>query len=261
MLRGYPLHIRDDSHRAALLRDCRYYRFTGVEQLLIPFDISYNVMRQESEIVVRIEDIKTSGLSLNTSSIHDGFVRYARPFADKTPHYLIAQISGGSITLDVINMVAILHSPIKQQLKSVMQALEKGLERTVSAAGMSQRPSARLMFNENGLRVMIDEDSDVVLDGKSYDAKTLEGLGAASFGGFPSDGTSLGTKRRREETEDKPATWTICNSQWRIRLQASSPPISDPPAMESNVEPILVAVKIDAVSQERRYNQRRNFLR
>lgn len=257
IFRGYPLHIRNESHRAALLRDCRYYRFNGIEQLLIPSDISYNAMRQKSEIVLRIEDIKTSGLSLD-SSIHDGFVGYARPFVDKTPHDMIVQISGGSLTLDVIDMMANLHPPIKQQLKNVMRSLEKSLERNES-----QRPPARLAFDEDGLGIVIDQDSDVVLDGESYDAgfKPREDLGTADSSGFLSNKPSLGTKRKREETEGKSTTWTVCNSQWRICLQEASPPISDRLTMESSVEPILVAVKINAVSQERRYNQQRNFLK
>ncbi|KAH7039999.1 uncharacterized protein B0I36DRAFT_357360 [Microdochium trichocladiopsis] len=69
LLRGYPVHIRNEEHRASLLRDCRYFNFKKVEQKLIPHAISYNQARRREEIVLRVEDILKSGISI----FHEGF--------------------------------------------------------------------------------------------------------------------------------------------------------------------------------------------
>ncbi|KAF2492137.1 hypothetical protein BU16DRAFT_551847 [Lophium mytilinum] len=63
LLQGYQLHIRDESHRAELLRDARYFHLKGLEQRLIACDISFNLARGTSEILIRLEDIRQSGVS------------------------------------------------------------------------------------------------------------------------------------------------------------------------------------------------------
>ena len=68
VLQGYPIHIRNDEHRAALLRDARYFHLKGVEQKLIPHHISFNYARQHMEIVIRLEDIRQSGVSFVSDS-------------------------------------------------------------------------------------------------------------------------------------------------------------------------------------------------
>ncbi|KAI9709100.1 MAG: hypothetical protein M1820_003546 [Bogoriella megaspora] len=83
VLQGYPIHIRDEEHRAALLRDARYFHLKGLEQKLIPHSITYNHLRQQSEITIRLEDLRQSGISftpdhpsptseLSTSPIQSG---------------------------------------------------------------------------------------------------------------------------------------------------------------------------------------------
>ncbi|MBE7181081.1 MAG: hypothetical protein INR71_07715 [Terriglobus roseus] len=63
LLQGYPVNIRDEGHRQDLLRDARYFHLKGLEQKLIPCNIGFNLARQQSEIVVRLEDIRQSGVS------------------------------------------------------------------------------------------------------------------------------------------------------------------------------------------------------
>jgi len=63
LMQGYNVEIRNDAHRSRLLRDARYFHLKGLEQKLIPCDISYNLKRQESEILIRLEDIRQSGIS------------------------------------------------------------------------------------------------------------------------------------------------------------------------------------------------------
>jgi hypothetical protein len=65
LLQGYNVEIRSDAHRSRLLRDARYFHLKGLEQKLIPCEISYNLKRQESEILIRLEDIRQSGISFS----------------------------------------------------------------------------------------------------------------------------------------------------------------------------------------------------
>ena len=65
LLQGYNIDIRNDAHRSQLLRDARYFHLKGLEQKLIPCDISYNLKRGQSEILVRLEDIRQSGVSFS----------------------------------------------------------------------------------------------------------------------------------------------------------------------------------------------------
>lgn len=99
LLRGYPVHIRDDAHRASLLRDCRYFNFKGLEQRLIPHALSFNQARARDEIALRIEDILKSGISVlhDPQPRHDpagAWVHYARPFVDASPAELVLEIGG-----------------------------------------------------------------------------------------------------------------------------------------------------------------------
>lgn len=63
MLQGYTVDIRNDAHRSQLLRDARYFHLKGLEQKLIPCDVSYNLTRNQSEILIQLEDIRQSGVS------------------------------------------------------------------------------------------------------------------------------------------------------------------------------------------------------
>ncbi|KAI1509584.1 BTB-POZ domain containing protein [Pyrenophora tritici-repentis] len=138
LLQGYNMEIRSDAHRARLLRDARYFHLKGLEQKLIPCEISYNLNRQQSEILVRLEDIRQSGISFNpdkfasdsdsesvsggqstgfspnglpavspapsTSSssavLRAGYVSYARPYTDDhaNSNVLVLEISTGETT-------------------------------------------------------------------------------------------------------------------------------------------------------------------
>lgn len=69
LLQGYPVEIRNDIHRSRLLRDARYFHLKGLEQRLIPCEISYNLKRQQSEILVRLDDIRQSGVSFSPDKV------------------------------------------------------------------------------------------------------------------------------------------------------------------------------------------------
>ena len=103
LLRGYPVEIRSDEHRQALLRDCRYFNFKGLEQKLIPHALSYNQSRHRNEITLRIEDVLKSGISvLSEPTLSDGlagWVNYARPYVDDKAAELVLEIGAENTRL------------------------------------------------------------------------------------------------------------------------------------------------------------------
>lgn len=103
LLRGYPVNIRDETHRQTLLRDCRYFNFKGLEQKLIPHSLTYNQARLRYEMALRVEDVLKSGISVaNEPTLVDplaGWVNYARPFVDDKPAELVLEIGSENTKL------------------------------------------------------------------------------------------------------------------------------------------------------------------
>lgn len=137
ILQGYSIEIKSDEHRSQLLRDARYFHLKGLEQRLIPCEISWNLKRQQSEILVRLEDIRQSGVSFSpdktpgdsetttqsggqpqpspsaskaaspatsmtscSTACRPGFVSYARPYTDdhSRTNILILEVSAREST-------------------------------------------------------------------------------------------------------------------------------------------------------------------
>ena len=113
ILKGYPLKIRNEEHRQELLRDARYFHLKGLEQRLIPHQISHNLARKVTEIVVRLEDIRSPGISFLPDSalrsastaprandgafdvsLNPGWICYQRPYVDTEASHLIVEIGG-----------------------------------------------------------------------------------------------------------------------------------------------------------------------
>ena len=111
------MEIRSEEHRAELLRDARYFHLKGLEQRLIPHSITYNLARQRSEILIRLEDIRQSGISFvaDTSAASSaapspsssttsstltgpGWVYYQRPYVDSEAYSLVVEINGEEST-------------------------------------------------------------------------------------------------------------------------------------------------------------------
>ncbi|EON62354.1 hypothetical protein W97_01575 [Coniosporium apollinis CBS 100218] len=137
-LQGYPVNITDEAHRADLLRDARYFHLKGLEQRLLPVKISFNAARNESEIVLRLEDVRQSGIScvpnpiLTSSSASSdpsepapllasvgaprpGHAKYARPFTNDHQHCLIIEMLGSEpMRLDTWKMRATFDDPTSE---------------------------------------------------------------------------------------------------------------------------------------------------
>jgi hypothetical protein len=89
ILQGYKVEIRSEEHRAQLLKDARYFHLKGLEQRLIPCEISYNLSRHQSEILIRLEDIRQSGVAFRpddpSSSSNSGSGSTAVSIAGASP--------------------------------------------------------------------------------------------------------------------------------------------------------------------------------
>lgn len=98
-LSGSAIDIRSPEHREKLVRECRYYRFRGLEQTLIAHEIRNNEDRGCEEITLNLADVKLSELDTGTSSTGMTSVYYKRPYVDTASRELIIQIEGEFVVL------------------------------------------------------------------------------------------------------------------------------------------------------------------
>ena len=185
LLRGYPLHIENESHRAELLRDCRYFHLRALEQKLIAHEISYNLGRQKSEICLRLEDVKPSGVSFakddttagNTAT--SGWVYYARPFVDDTSYVMVMEISGESTILDLNDMRVDFHGLSKARVSSLCQVVANkmnlptnsplGLTMLSGAAASQWASPGHTPLREDRVKVRFEKATHIILNGEAYD--------------------------------------------------------------------------------------------
>lgn len=84
-LHGNSVAVRDESHLADLLRDCKYYQFFELEQRLTPVQLIQNPFTCQEEILISFEHVKKQGLLNDAmSNLNHPFskVKYARPHVD-----------------------------------------------------------------------------------------------------------------------------------------------------------------------------------
>lgn len=267
MLRGYPVHIQNENHRAELLRDCRYYHLRGVEQKLIPHHISYNPGRECDEILIRLEDVRQSGIqfvndgSSDDTSILAGWVHYARPFIDDKAYELVLEIGGQNTVINLDTMRADFRGLAKARVSSLVQVIANKLNLPNKAplglmmmSGQANRASAspgNTPLSEDRPKIHIDTEADILVNNEPF----LPGHSA--FGNSITDaGSTEGppAKRKREDeaTATEPRQWMVHNGQWRLRIQ---------PDTSGQLEIIFFAVKLDVFTNQRARNTKRQFLR
>jgi hypothetical protein len=286
-MRGYPIHIRDEEHRAGLLRDCKYFLFKGLEQKLIPHNISYNNARLRDEITIRLEDIRQPGLSVATETSSPekfdsgkaaaGWVNYRRPFVDDKPYELLIEIGNDCTRLNIQTMRAEFFGDAKRRMARLYEVVASKLE--LPDTPSTGLPSASVETTSHSMSVdkatLIGEQVKFEFDNPGV---TLDGVPwhqdpAAIFveeSEDESDETAKELqpqrKRRRIETQLKTVLsissdvrsaekrfWTVKTGQWRLRVQNANDG-------EGKVECVLVAVKIDAIASELARNEQRSFL-
>jgi len=252
LLKGYPVHIRNDAHRAELLRDCRYFNFKGLEQRLIPHHISFNQTRQKKEIVIRVEDILKSGISIlkegpaTPADSPVAWVNYARPFVDDQASELVLEIGGETTRLHFIASVARAEffGEVRTRVTRLFEVIATKLNlppttrplgllmATGGANSQPASPGSTPLSGDDFVSVVIEPETAITLDGQPYSQADLDANAAA----VPF------------------AEWIVRRGQWRLRIQGST---TNP---KSSLECVLLAVKLDAMTSERGRNDARGFL-
>ena len=264
LLRGYPLHIRDEEHRQELLRDCRYFHLRGLEQKLIAHEIKFNRLRQRSEITIRLSDIRPSGLSLVTKpeAPTNGLVYYARPFTNETPHELILDIGDESMIIDPGSMWATFHGDASGRVFSLTQVLASKL----GIQENEKRPTP--------VKIFIDDDADAMLDNELLNRETIGQVSTETGGKSAASNTAPGdrasskakrtasppaippSKRQKKQGEEHVRRpWIVRRGQWRIGVKKEAAE-----GAKSLLGVCFVAVKFEAFTTEAARNARRDFL-
>lgn len=247
-LDGYPVHIRDEGHRAELLRDCRYFHFRGLEQKLIRHKISYNLARKRSQIIIRLEDMKIPGVSVmadpsTAAKTLSGWVHYARPYEDEKPHELVVEIGGECTRIDVENERAEFFGDGKARISKLFDVIAAKLKVPIPVdLSRSESPGATLQ-SDNMFRVVIDHSSYVTLDGQ----RSRDTFGRSN------DEEGGSRKRQRHDISGESEEWIVRNGLWRLQVRNA-------PRSKGGVECVLVAVKLDAFSSELGRNAQEGFL-
>ena len=188
LLRGYPLTIRDENHRAELLRDCKYFNLKGLEQKLIVHSISYNASSSTSEIVIRLEDIRQSGVSFiaspspsDTSSVV-GWVHYARPYVDEEAYELILETNDEACKINLKYMRADFYGLTKARISKLFQVIANKMGLPVNAplgllmaeggAASGEVSPGTTGLSEDQVKVRIGPEAFIILDGEEYIMET-----------------------------------------------------------------------------------------
>ena len=313
LLRGYPVNIRNEEHRAELLRDCRYFHLRGLEQKVIAHDISYNLERQKSEICIRLEDVKPSGVSfLNDDTTSEtpsyGWVYYARPFVDDTSYEMIIEIGSETTTVDLNEMRADFHGLTKARVSSLFQVIANKMNLPTNAplglmmlsGGRSSQSASpgHTPLSEDKVKVRIDQSTDIMLDGTSYEVDWDSPLGRTMLRGPSSEeGSSPDSDAMSEGSSEQPSRAVAAaagpsrsrsalavpplqtaglpaarkrkrgdvdetSDEWTIRRGQWRLRVQPNPqdTIRGGLEIVFMAVKLDAFTTERARNSRRRFL-
>lgn len=250
MMQGYEVEIRGEVHRGNLLRDARYYHFKGLEQKLVPHEMSYNLKKQQNEIVIRLEDIRQSGVSFLPdpalgadveASSTAGYVSYARPYTDDATanHVLVLETSSSeSSTLHlpplssaglptILNAHVTFHADTLLRMTSLVGVI-------ASKMGLPFTQPLSLSGNfKSRAHVRIDSDCALTVDGKEAHISS--------------------------RTHESELDWVVCRAQWRIRVEPARIPHDDDDD-DANIQVVLEAVKMEAYTKEKTRNVSRGFL-
>lgn len=258
MLQGYDVEIRNETHRANLLRDARYFHLKGLEQKLVLCEKSFNLKKGQNEMLMKLEDIRQSGISFapdnapadSRSTSAPGYVAYARPYTDDatTTTILVLETSSTeSATLrfnpsfaadsDHMNANITFHGDTLRRMTSLLKiiASKMGLASTLTLTQPHPvDPLLSASTSEAHIRVQINSDCALILDGKDIDDGSI---------------TSLMSGKGKGDLES-----VVRRAHWRIRVE----PVDD--AEEPQMQVVLEGVKLEVFTKEKSRNTERGFL-
>jgi hypothetical protein len=296
ILQGYDVQIRDASHRAELLRDARYFHLKGVEQKLIPAELSFNLLRQRNEIILRLEDIRQSGVSFHSdlsstnpatpsgdtlnqnppTMVPTGWITYQRPYIDDTSSDLILEVSASeSTTLHISTMKASFDGQTKARIASLLSVIANklnlpammplGLMMLQSGGGIAKMPASPAHSGISGekVRVSIDRDAFIIVDGSELvwaegdDDDEEDGEEESDAFPMPKQKAILGLPRIKSWKEGKLIDREM---DWIVRKGQWRLRVEAAENDSSRVEVSLRAVRLECFTGERARNGRRGFL-
>ena len=217
-------------------------------------EISHNAERARSEIVIRLDDIRQSGISFvedpspTDRSPLAGWVHYARPFVDEESYELVLEIADEATKIDFRVMRADFHGLTKARISKLFQVVANKMNLPVNAplglmmssggAAAQDASPGNTPLSEDRVKIRLGADAYVILDGDEYvgEAQGLgfEGGGASDEemqGMEPRVGTAAvsntrspglqppSKKRKRRGSLDDFGEWIIRRGQWRLRVQ------------------------------------------
>ncbi|TKA67191.1 hypothetical protein B0A49_08725 [Cryomyces minteri] len=289
VLKGYPLHIRNEGHRAELLRDARYFHLKGLEQKLIPYRISYNLARQQEEILLPLEYVCQTGISIREDFLPEvrdsssssspespdegptanaGWICYQRPFIDEKSYPVILEIGEESTRID-FRQTGDIRADFCGQMRARFTSLLKVI------ADKAKLPLTQLSgSNADSVRVKLGPEADITLDGVKYLPGDAQTETACHMEGSEEEGDRSMlrrySKRKRgaandgkgEENVSKASEWIMRKGHWRLRLQPAVDAAAAAASSSggSGMEVVLHAVKLEAFSSERARNAQAAFL-
>ena len=258
MLRGYPLEIRNEEHRAALLRDCRYFHLRGLEQKLIPHHISYDAIEKHSEIVLSLEDVRQSGIEISPSmdnrptptDLKAWGAIYARPFTDSHPHELIVQTGADEAMIDSGTCRVRFFGATHEKMTSLLQLM-------VTKMNLPPNTPSALINNYRDFRLSVDI-VDLTVNGERIDnvdrfCEEAGDLRDSSLARTADRPDSPPSKRRRMVRQLKgDRDWAVRTGQWSLGVVLTE---------TGMVDVMIVAVKLDVYTKLNDRNRTRGFLR
>ncbi|KAI9052193.1 hypothetical protein LZ554_003552 [Drepanopeziza brunnea f. sp. 'monogermtubi'] len=298
LLRGYPLHIKDEDHRTELLRDCRYFHLKGLEQKLLRHSISFNIYRNRHEIALRLEDIRQSGISIvvnpssnspkdsNSAPSHSpqqgfvGYVNYARPFVDGRAYELVLEIGDECTILHLSSMRCEFIGDGKARISRLFEVIATKLNLPstlppgllMKKGGASSQPvsPASTPIGEDWVRCELGQEASVRLDGRGWDnhsslsdrenGGSISGasLGAGAGAGLVDGHAEQIRKRRRMDGS------TIGLNEedpvWVVKRGQWRLRVQNSRTEKGGVECVLMGVVVDAFTSEGARNAQRGFL-
>ncbi|KAF2143316.1 uncharacterized protein K452DRAFT_297071 [Aplosporella prunicola CBS 121167] len=256
LLMGYDVHIKNAAHRAALLRDARYFHFRGLEQRLLPCELGFDAPRQRAHIALRLADLRQAGLSVVPDPVSavpwQGEAHYARPYVDDAdaPRALVLVLPPHEALLNPRTARLRLLGAAKARFNALCAVLAARLnlpastlpalgllmqEGGGSAAGAGAPRSALAPDERAGVRVEVGEEAWLDVDGAGAWCEDDDGGGEGGGEGEGKEASAPLRPRLRFEGGVAPATfarrgdtateegkddewWTVARSQWRVRV-------------------------------------------
>jgi hypothetical protein len=277
ILQGYDVDIKDEAHRAKLIRDAKYFHLKGLEQKLLPATITYNLLRDRAEILMKLEDLRQSGITFIPDSTipaavdanpqqraneQSGYIAYQRPFIDEIARELIVETAGPqeNARIDPLAKRALFTGEVRAKMTSFFSVVSSkmGLPSTVplglmlmtSGGGVARQPisPANSGISDEWVKVGMDRGTHLILNGReiawAQDSDDEEITTApADFHDWPD-----------MENEDAfmNRVWFVTKAHWRLRIEKNK--------ATGKVEVMLIAVKLEAYTRERARNKEKRYL-